>query len=291
MYKSVQIMDFSHVECIIDIDIIKYKEKIKRAYLEPLEQYLLDDTNEIFSADKIQEKLFPTIKDNDIFLSHAHADENNVIKLAVYLEKYGLKVFVDSLVWGNAYDLLEKIDRKYCWQEESRTFNYHQRNHTTANVYMILNTALHKMIDQSELYLFLGSETSVNIKDVINSSRKESVRSPWIYSELMFANQVQRKPKVRSGIMLESAPNKSNIAKDSNLVRTIQFDYDKPDLEYSFSQFNFEEWLKTIPYNYKDFSNSDHIRDIDNLRDMQSEKILDSFYISVENFGKARETK
>lgn len=288
MHKSVQVIDFSHVECINDIDIIKYKERIQSAYLEPLEKYLLNDSNEIFSADKIQEKLFPTIKDNDIFLSHAHADENDVIKLAVYLEKYGLKVFVDSLVWGNAYDLLEKIDREYCWQEESKTFNYHQRNHTTANVYMILNTALHKMIDQSELYLFLGSETAVKIKDVINSSKKESVRSPWIYSELMFANQVQRKPKVRSGIMLESASNNNKIAMDS---KSIQFDYDKPDLECSFSQFYFEEWLKTISLNYEDFSNSNCIKNIDILGNKQSEKILDSFYSAVEKFEKARQTK
>lgn len=196
MYKSVQISDFSYTEYISDRYIREYKEKMHNAYLEPLKAYLLDGSNEIFSADKIQEKLFPTIKDNDIFLSHAHKNEDEVIKLAIKLERYGLKVFVDSCVWGNVFDLLESIDNAYC-KTGKNLYSYKKSSHTAANVYMILNTALHKMIDQSELFIFLGSKTSVTVRDTIDGSKRESVRSPWIYSELMFANQVRRSPKKR----------------------------------------------------------------------------------------------
>lgn len=291
MYKSVQISNFSYVPYIAAREVRVYKEKIHSAYLEPLKAYLLDDSNEIFSADRIQEKLFPTIKDNDIFLSHAHKDEDDVIKLAIYLEKYGLNVFVDSLVWGNARDLLKVIDEEYCWQKSSKTYNYHQRNHTTANIYMILNTALHKMIDQSELFLFLGSETAVKVKDVINNPNKESVRSPWIYSELMFANQVQRKDKIRTSTVQESIYKNENagITMDSALVRPIQFDYDKPDLDYSLSQYNFKNWLDTMHNNHTNYSETPNMQNIDLLRKIQAEKLLDSFYREVKNNGNPRQ--
>lgn len=239
MYKSIQISNFSYTEYISDRDIQEYKEKMHNAYLEPLKAYLLDDSNEIFSADKIQEKLFPTIKDNDIFLSHAHEDEDEVIKLAIKLERYGLKVFVDSCVWSNVFDLLKSIDNAYC-KTGTNLYSYKKSSHTAANVYMILNTALHKMIDQSELFIFLGSETSVTIKDTIDGLKQESVRSPWIYSELMFANQVRRIQR-RDIITNESYTQKaeSSIVMDS----APQFDYLKPNLDYSLDNKIFLDWL------------------------------------------------
>lgn len=242
MYKSIQISDFSYNGYATNSDVLAYKEKIRSAYLKPLETYLLDDTNKIFSADKIQEQLFPTIKDNDIFLSHAHKDEEEVIKLAIQLERLGLNVFVDSCVWGNAYDLLFSIDNSYCKIGEN-LFSYEKISRTSANIYMILNTALHKMIDQSELFIFLGSKTSVTVKNAIDGSKEESVRSPWIYSELMFANQVRRIQR-RDIITNESYTKKAEnvITMDS----APQFDYLKPNLDYSLDNKNFLDWL-----NYK----------------------------------------
>jgi len=270
MYKSVQISDFSYTEYIADRYIREYKEKMYNAYLEPLQAYLLDDSNEIFSADKIQEKLFPTIKDNDIFLSHAHQDEDEVIKLAIKLERYGLKVFVDSCVWGNVFALLKSIDNAYC-KTGNNLYSYKKSSHTAANVYMILNTALHKMIDQSELFIFLGSETSVTIKDTIDGLKQESVRSPWIYSELMFANQVRRIQR-RQVITNESYTQKAeNYIMDS----APQFDYLKPDLDYSLSNSNFQKWLSDPdPYRY--------------LHQQSKVHILDNFYFHVNKYAEKR---
>jgi hypothetical protein len=51
-------------------------------------------------VDKISENLFLDIKP-DIFLSHSHADEDDVIRLAILIEKeLNLSVFIDSCVWG-----------------------------------------------------------------------------------------------------------------------------------------------------------------------------------------------
>lgn len=293
MYKSVQISNFSYTEYIADRYIQEYKEKMHNAYLEPLKAYLLDDSNEIFSADKIQEKLFPIIKDNDIFLSHAHKDENEVIKLAIQLESFGLNVFVDSCVWENAYDLLLSIDNAYC-KIGDNLFSYEKNSHTSANIYMILNTALHKMIDQSELFLFLGSETAVKVKDVINNPNKESVRSPWIYSELMFANQVQRRQKIRFRDLHESkisAEDNSQIVMDSALVKPIQFDYNKPDLDYSLPQYNFQNWLDTLHNNHTIYNRESSMLNIDHSRKIQAGKILDSFYKEIEDNGSPRQDK
>lgn len=47
----------------------------------------------ILNATEIQKHLFPEVK-ADIFLSHAHADEDKVISLAVSLENMGFKVLL-----------------------------------------------------------------------------------------------------------------------------------------------------------------------------------------------------
>lgn len=240
MYKSLQIKDFDFSTAFIPKQAITDYKNRGKALLKPLKKYLLDksDSN-IFSADKIQEQLFAETE-ADIFLSHAHADEDDVIRLAVYLEKHGVKVFVDSCVWGSVFELLQTIDETYSKIEEN-LYSYKSCLSTSANVYMILNTALHKMIDRAELFLFLGTESSVTVSDTM-VGRNESVRSPWIYSELMFANQVRRIKKRE--IVSESLSEKyeSKIIMDS----MPEFDYKKPKLDYSISNDKFEKWLESI---------------------------------------------
>lgn len=59
-------------------------------------------------------------KKYDIFFSHSHKDIDKVKRLANWLEKeFGLKVFVDSLVWMNCNDLLKEIDDLYCKEDDS----------------------------------------------------------------------------------------------------------------------------------------------------------------------------
>ncbi|PWD85352.1 toll/interleukin-1 receptor domain-containing protein [Ignatzschineria cameli] len=243
MFKSIQIKDFCFLNPVSsNHEIENYKNKNK-ATLEPLEHYLLDKReSNIFSADKIQEKLFSEVE-ADIFLSHAHADEDEVIQLAIYLEKNGLNVFVDSCVWGNVFDLLHSINNTYSEIEEN-LYCYNKCLSISANVYMILNTALHRIIDQTELFLFLGTENSTSVSDMLTGSY-ESVRSPWIYSELRFANQVRRINKRK--VITEALSQKLEgiISMDS----MPKFDYSKPDLDYSLSNEEFNTWLNSIKKN------------------------------------------
>ena len=65
-------------------------------------------------GDAIMSNWFPKIQ-ADIFISHSHADEKYVITLAGFLnEKFGLRSFIDSCVWGYSVELLKEIDNRFC---------------------------------------------------------------------------------------------------------------------------------------------------------------------------------
>ncbi|WP_313247090.1 hypothetical protein [Stenotrophomonas rhizophila] len=83
------------------IDTFKSRSKHR---LVKIKEYILNDEN-LIDADAIAKDLFPTEK-ADVFLSHTHQDHDAVVALAVQLQNLGLKVFVDSCVWGDVYTLL-----------------------------------------------------------------------------------------------------------------------------------------------------------------------------------------
>lgn len=235
MYKSIQVedFDFSIFPSISDLDVSKYKEKNGNKLIK-IQDYLLDIENTL-SVDKISEKLFLDIKP-DIFLSHSHADENDAIRLAILIEKeLKLSVFIDSCIWGDAFKLLREIDNKYSLDGD--TFDYHIRNHTTSNVFMILNSALHRIIYKCEAFIFLGTDKSIPITDTFEN--KKYLSSPWIYSELQFAKLVRRtKPRRISfesrGIKTESA------AFDS----AIDFAYSIPMTDATLRNQKLKSWIE-----------------------------------------------
>lgn len=274
MYLSLEIKDFDQ----LNIDVAQFKKdrfkKNNKALLNGLHEYILNKDN-ILSATKIQEHLFPEIE-ADIFLSHAHTDEDQVISLAVYLEDMGFKVFVDSCVWGNAFELLKEIDEKHCKFEGGNTYNYQKRNFSTATVYMILNAALHRMIENSELFIFLGTENSLTIEDSIEN--QYYLRSPWIFSELTFVNQVVRFDK---RFNLRSRSITSSIAiEDSKklaLDESLQMRFNKPKLDFSLSNDDFLGWLNSETNQFtkeytivgKEFEKcEDHIKSLEKLYDL-----------------------
>lgn len=284
MYRSLQIKDFSNFKSsnVTQEEIQGFKNRKKSDFIE-LKNYLLDEKN-LLSAELIQEHLFPEVE-ADIFLSHAHADEDKVIALAICLEKIGFKTFVDSCIWGNAHKLLKLIDDKYSGHTNGKSYSYQARNFSTANVYMILNTALHRMIEKSELFIFLGTENSISLKKSIE--QQESLESPWLFSELAFVNQVRRYDKRQNlrqqeRIKTESS-NESIVTMDS-----ARFVYPKPTLDFVLSNDYFQDWLtkkgELKPHNsfLKDpFSRCDvHIKKLENLyRLMETKGIKRKFYI------------
>lgn len=226
-------------------DVTAYKEN-KASMFTELERYLLDEDS-ILDADKIQRDVFP-LMDADIFISHSHRDQDTAIKIAISLEKIGLTAFVDSCVWGHADELLRKVDDKFCMPEGWSSYNYFLRNRTTANIHMILNSALHKMIDKSELFIFLDSKNSVRFGEYVNNT--EHLSSPWIYSELMFASHVRRSPRKIISNANECLVFDHVVAKSQ---RDVEFVFPVPELTKTLDFNLFLGWLnselnETYPY-------------------------------------------
>lgn len=283
MYLSLEVKDFDQFNLNVDKSK-KDRFKIRnKALLDGLQRYILNKDN-ILNATKIQEHLFPEIE-ADIFLSHAHADEDKVISLAVYLEDMGFQVFVDSCVWENAFELLKTIDEKHCKFKDSDTYNYQKRNFSTATVYMILNAALHRMIEKSELFIFLGTENSLTVEDSIEN--QEFLKSPWVFSELTFVNQVVR---FDNRISLRPRPVTKSIAIEDTraiaLDESMEVRFNKPTLDFSLSNQHFTQWLTSesnpyvkVPIKQEFRSCPDHIKSLENLYDLMKA-----------NFGKRENT-
>ncbi|WP_288739725.1 toll/interleukin-1 receptor domain-containing protein [uncultured Rheinheimera sp.] len=242
-----------------DKDVERYKQKKGKEYEIQIEKYLLNENNTL-DADIISSELFPQV-DADVFISHSHSDEDKAIKLALSLEKIGLETFVDSCVWGYADDLLRKIDNKFSLPRGAKYYDYELRNKTTTNVHMILNSALHEMIDRSELFIFLESENSVKIDDYIKKS--EYLSSPWIFSELAFAGRVQRKPRRQIELMLKSF--KESFESVSSEKRDVEFAYNIPKLTNTIEFSSFQNWIRAKPANRTSDGYIDALEHLDRL--------------------------
>lgn len=218
----------------------KQLEQQNNDSLYDISRYLTGKNNTI-DASKIISYLYPQ-KKCDIFISHSHKDEDDALDLKFKLELLGLTVFVDSVVWGNSVKMLESIDKIFCMQKNLR-YNYDKRNRSTANIYLMLNSALQKMIDQCELFIFLGTENTLSMEDSINN--EENLMSPWIFSELSFSQLVRRSlPDTRKTVALEES--KTNIICDAI---TMNFIYHTPMLDKKMCLHKFLRWSSNMFHN------------------------------------------
>lgn len=171
-----------------------HKQKIK----ESLDKYLSVDGE--LKVSEIEKDWFPSFKAN-VFLSHSHKDEKNVIAFAGLLNNIGLTVFIDSCVWKYADELLLQIDDEYCVSKRNSdgsvdTYNYQRRNQSTAHVHMMLNGALMKMMDNTECLIVLDTPNSLKTKDISNGT----TNSGWIYSELLMSKFLRKKYPIRKNV-------------------------------------------------------------------------------------------
>lgn len=216
--------------------IVGDKRRVKRELKNIFDQSEID-------AQKVSDALFPQAN-VDVFLSHSFKDIDKAHVLAAALRSIGLKTFIDSYVWDSAYDLLKAVDNKYCYQPSVGTYDYDKRNQSTAHVYMILNTALHKMIDRSEAFFFL--ETGNSIADLEKQKPVaidgDKTYSAWIHSELMFSSMVEKREHRQMRPIFEDS---AAINKSMEGKRNLQIAHpaERKHLS-SLSQGELEDWLK-----------------------------------------------
>ncbi len=140
----------------------------------------------------LTEQYFPTFH-RDVFLSYSHNDSELAYMMAGMLSAcFGLTVFIDSLFWGSADELLKEIDNEYCYQEDGKTYSYEKRNFSTSHVHTMLTSAILKAMDQSEIIIFLNTLNSVpDIAQTIGDGGYDYTLSPWIYEEILFTTMLK----------------------------------------------------------------------------------------------------
>lgn len=175
-------------------DAINNNAEQKKKWLKVLKEYIRNNEGKIINGDFIEKVWFPDMEP-DIFISHSHIDEKIALKMKFLLEKkFDLSVFVDSVIWGNANDLLWELDNIYCQNSENHTYSYEKRNNTTAIIHLMLADALMKIMDKSSYIFFLNTLNST-LDDGYGS--EEQVTSPWIYHELVMTKYLQDKQRMR----------------------------------------------------------------------------------------------
>ena len=173
---------------------LKIGKDIANSQQKNIDQIIDGFTNSEGELDavKMQADWFPQIK-CDVFISHSHKDLDLALRLGGLMhDRLGLAPFIDYSVWKYANDLLKLLDKKYCWKESSRTYDYDKRNLSTSHVHMMLSTALSNMIDKTECIFFLNTPHSMTPADVING-KDGSTLSPWIYSEISMTRLVRKR--------------------------------------------------------------------------------------------------
>lgn len=149
-----------------------------------LESFVKDG---ILDGSNLSAHWFPTLK-ADVFISHAHADEQEAIKCSSWLKEcFGLESFIDSCVWGHADDLLKIIDDTYCKNSGDSSYSYEKRNLSTSHIHMMLATAITEMLNDTECVFFINTANSITSNEAISKTK-----SPWLFYELGAVRTLQR---------------------------------------------------------------------------------------------------
>lgn len=230
-----------------DFDFGKYKsvgeqifQKNKAEVSNSLDKYF--DVNGSIEGTKLQSDWFPQIE-CDIFLSHAHKDEDLAKGLAGWLyEKFGLKVFIDSCVWGYSLELQRILDNEYCKNKGDIpvSYDYQKVMYSTSHVHMMLSTALTMMLDKAESVFLLNTPNVISTKKTI-----EQTESPWLYHEIAMTRMIRRKKLsdyretelIKKGYFNEQAPLK------------IKYDVDTSHL-HDLNNLDLLNWANDVSRNY-----------------------------------------
>ena len=85
---------------------------------------------------------------------------------------------------------MKDIDDTYC-KKDCGEYDYQKRNFSTSHVHAMLSTAIIKVMEQSEIVIFLNTDNSI---PKVDSTILESyTQSPWIYEEIIFASLLRKR--------------------------------------------------------------------------------------------------
>lgn len=244
MYLGFEIEHYEPTNHFRDYRIDRYVDDAETR-IDNLARFLIGTYNRrsLLDAEALAAAIFPEAH-YDVFLSHSHADQRNAIDFAFALGNRGLKVFVDSTVWGFYGDLVRKIiDQTSPHNDETKAEHIHRIH---ADVHMMLAGALHRTIARAETFVFVRSKESVPL----NFGDKARTLSPWIYSELQFSFQVQHATPKRiqdriQGATLDDVKGFNNMSLESmqHLMAFRAFNDHLPPVRGS----DLREWLVELP--------------------------------------------
>lgn len=202
----------------------KLKASQSKVFRKDIENFINKDG--CLDGGLIKKNWFPEAKGNHLFISHAHTDEEIALCLAFILDKFlKIKCFIDSQVWGFADDLLKDIDKKYAYQENTKTYDYSIRNKTTSNINLILNSSLQSTIDDCELFVFINTNNST-IDQKLDDKLESETYSPWLMSEIQFSRIVRKRLNRKTNV--QKALNYSSESRDSSdfmITHDIKLDH------------------------------------------------------------------
>ena len=184
-------------------DKFEYYEKIGKQHLTSVEgdiyttlsSYIKSGTTD---GTKLQNDWFPKIN-ADIFISHSHKDEQLANALSGWLySEFKLRCFVDSNMWRNMNTLLEDINDTFSNKRPDgnggKIYDHKLCKIASTHVNMMLNIALQKMIDKTEVVILLNTVNSINKYEDHLQESKLSTYSSWIYSEIICTEIIRKQP-------------------------------------------------------------------------------------------------
>ena len=150
----------------------------------------------IIDGTRLVDGIFPTIQ-RDVFLSYSHNDAKLIQIIAgILFSELNLTVFVDSMFWKSADELLKEIDKNYCKSDHSNhTYDYRKRNLSTSHVHAMLTSSIIKAMDEAEIIIFVNTPNSVPDLGIAidRNGYDEYTLSPWIYEELLLTNVIRQR--------------------------------------------------------------------------------------------------
>ena len=165
-----------------------------------IDSKIFDAVNGVISAKKLTDNLFPE-KETHIFIYHSSKDVNLAISLANTLyEKYNIISFIDSQLWGHIDYALKEMHKLHCTIPGSHHYSYEKSNNLLSHIHTILSMALMRVMDNADSVIFIESDNSIyhymeddKISPLDIIERTSETLSPWISSEVNFANKLRAK--------------------------------------------------------------------------------------------------